>query len=79
VNDQRPESVGDDAADDTALWLRRAADAAAALRGLRQRLLALHAELAAVRAELGTESLVTSVEVPGGDASFVWPSGRTPN
>lgn len=78
MNDQPAQTTSDDA-DDTANWLRRAGEAAAALRGLRQRLLALHAELAAVRAELGTESLVTSVELPGGDASFIWPPGRTPN
>jgi len=64
---------------DTTSWLRRADEAGTALRALRQRLLALHAELSAIRSRLGAEALVTSVEIPEGGASFVWPAGRTPN
>lgn len=39
--------------DETEEWLARAVRAAEALRGLRQRLLALHAELSAIRASAG--------------------------
>jgi len=75
------------APDDTRDWLNRAEGAAQALRGLRQRLLALHAELTNIREAMGVESVgLVSVAPMASRASdapeaspFVWPPGRTPN